>query len=254
MKSLVILLRLAGTLAFPMLAGCGHKEHGHHETGHSHGDDAQSFSGATHKEEGITLLDRTRKILGVQVQEAEETNVTKQLCFTVRVFAQETNGRALASGMLPAEEASRFQPGMPVQITLPSGQSRTGALDRIEQLPGAEAEIIVALPAPGPATGFGIFFEAAVELRGNEKATVIPREAVIRGAEGPFVYVVNGDAYLRRPVTLGIENNYVAEIRDGLRPGDSVVTKGAMDLWLIELRAVKGGQGCCPAPPVKGKT
>jgi hypothetical protein len=43
------------------------------------------------------------------------------------------------------------------------------------------------------------------------------------------------------------------EIKDGLLEGDQVVTRGAMDLWLVELRAVKGGQGCCPAPPVRGK-
>ena len=38
-----------------------------------------------------------------------------------------------------------------------------------------------------------------------------------------------------------------------IKTGDSVVTQGALDLWLIELRAVKGGQGCCPTPPARGK-
>jgi len=88
----------------------------------------------------------------------------------------------------------------------------------------------------------------------NAKATlVVPREAVIRGTSGNLVYAVNGDAYTLTWVEIGAEANGMVEITDGLFAGDSVVTRGAMDLWLVELRAVKGGQGCCPAPPKKGK-
>jgi multidrug efflux pump subunit AcrA (membrane-fusion protein) len=76
---------------------------------------------------------------------------------------------------------------------------------------------------------------------------------VIHGATGDLVYVVNGDAYLLTWVELGSESGGWVEVIDGLLAGDRVVTRGAMDLWLVELRAQKGGQGCCPAPPKKGK-
>jgi multidrug efflux pump subunit AcrA (membrane-fusion protein) len=68
---------------------------------------------------------------------------------------------------------------------------------------------------------------------------------------GDLVYVVNGDAYLLTWVELGARSGGLVEVTDGLLAGDSVVTRGAMDLWLVELRAQKGGQGCCPAPPKK---
>ena len=54
-------------------------------------------------------------------------------------------------------------------------------------------------------------------------------------------------------VQAGAEGDGLVEIRDGLLSGDSVVTQGALQLWLIELRAVKGGQGCCAAPAVRKK-
>jgi membrane fusion protein (multidrug efflux system) len=82
---------------------------------------------------------------------------------------------------------------------------------------------------------------------------VVPRKSVIRGATGDLVYAVNGNAYLLTWVELGAESDNLVEVTKGLLPGDSVVTHGALNLWLIELRALKGGQGCCPAPPKKEK-
>src|SRR6185503_4674544 len=95
---------LVGLVALAMaVVGCGDRhsdhdhEHGHeHGTGashgHSHGDDAKSFSGATYKEgEGITLLDRTRKILGIEVQEVTEKQVPTEMRFTAGVFGREAN-------------------------------------------------------------------------------------------------------------------------------------------------------------------
>lgn len=75
-------------------------------------------------------------------------------------------------------------------------------------------------------------------------ATAIPAAALVRTVKGDFVYVVNGDWFLRTPVTLGAADNSHFAVEDGLYEGDKIVTRGARELWLAELQAVNGGVGC----------
>lgn len=76
-----------------------------------------------------------------------------------------------------------------------------------------------------------------------EPATVlsVPRSAVLDGATGSFVYVVNSGAYLRTPVKVGARSADFIEISDGLYAGDIVVVTPVDQLWLAELRLTKGG-------------
>ena len=72
----------------------------------------------------------------------------------------------------------------------------------------------------------------------------IPAAALLRTVKGDFVYVANGDWFLRTPVTAGITHGDWIEIREGLYEGDIVVSAGTQALWLAELQAVNGGVGC----------
>jgi hypothetical protein len=277
-SSLNCLAPLALALA---LAGCGH-EHDHDQAdaghGHSHGDDAESFSGATHKEgTGITLLEETRKVLGVETAEVREETLPRQIRFTATVFDMSTQGTVLATGAVSTNTAALLRLGLTVEFKTTSGLTLTGVIQQLTRpLVKGETEVVVRISEPerrsptrhdsadlgqrgGPETGAplvkpGDSGEIAISITGEKAALVVPRDAVIKGTTGHLVYAVNGDAYLLTWVQVGAEANGLIEITDGLLPGDSVVTRGAMDLWLVELRAVKGGQGCCPVPPKKGKS
>lgn len=72
----------------------------------------------------------------------------------------------------------------------------------------------------------------------------IPATALLRTVKGDFVYVANGDWYLRTPVTAGTAQGNWIEIREGLYEGDVVVSAAVEALWLAELQAVNGGVGC----------
>jgi multidrug efflux pump subunit AcrA (membrane-fusion protein) len=241
------------------MIGCKPAEHGHdhdgdhgHETeSHSHGDDAQSFSGATHKEgKGITLLPETEKRLGLRLAEVKEESVAKEIEFTALVFATESNKTLLASGWLPASEAKST--GTAVKLRSATGALFDGTIAKaVKSVSTNEAEIIIRFAAKN--IPLGSFLQVTAKIESTEPAITIPREALIAGTTETFVYVQNGNAYLRTIVEPGRGNKDSVEIKDGLLEGDHVVTRGALDLWLVELRAVKGGQGCCPAPPVKGK-
>lgn len=72
----------------------------------------------------------------------------------------------------------------------------------------------------------------------------LPATAILRTVKGDFVYVANGDWFLRTPVKLGAADNASFTLKDGLYDGDTVVTQGARALWLAELQATNGGVGC----------
>lgn len=248
------------------LSGCGRSNHhsdADGEDGHSHGadgshsDSAQSFSGATHKEgTGITLLDETRQLLGIQTTDVQEQVLPRTIRIAARVFETGNNAAAamLVSGTIATNDAMFLHSGLPVQFQTTSSTTVTGVIQQVTRsLVNGEAEVIAAFATIPPALKQGDSGEVTISIPGERNVLVVPREAVIKGTSGNLVYAVNGDAYTLTWVEVGAEANGLVEIKDGLFAGDSVVTRGVMDLWLVELRAVKGGQGCCPAPPKKGK-
>jgi len=59
-------------------------------------------------------------------------------------------------------------------------------------------------------------------------AVLVPVEAVQRGVQGPFVYVVRPDKTVElRKVALGPTEGGLAPVRDGLKPGEAVIVDGA---------------------------
>jgi hypothetical protein len=252
------LLTWAATLAFALtLTGCGHKEgngkeeaHGK-DDGHGHGE--ESPSGASFKEnKGVTMTDETRKILGVEVVEVVEQKLPTQIRFNVQVFGEKhhhalrdndhTGCDVHGSGFVPPDKATVIRSGQPVQIQSRTNESLAGVVLAVTPAPSlGETEVIVGLTNATERVKPGEFLSAVITLPRENVVTVIPRAALLRTAEGTFVYALNGDAYLRTAVKIGSEADGLLEITDGLLAGDSVVTKPVQTLYLIELRATKGG-------------
>ncbi len=85
---------------------------------------------------------------------------------------------------------------------------------------------------------------AARDLPGATGVPAIPESALLHTVRGEFVFVANGDWFLRTPVEAGAAAEGWVEIRDGLYEGDVVVAGGARALWLAEIQAVNGGVSC----------
>jgi multidrug efflux pump subunit AcrA (membrane-fusion protein) len=247
-----------------VLVGCHRPDHEHKqgeqcgsEASHeqSHGEDAQSFSGATHKAgKGITLLPQTKEELGVTLDEVREEKLPLEISLTARVFSSDEQRGFQASGILPTKRVQGLKKGFPIKVQTSKGVVLDGRIGELSTpISTNETEVVVEFSADASAARIGTPVRVTVSLPANEAVTTIPKEALIKCATESFVYVQNEDAYLRTIVQPGRETADAVEIKDGLLEGDFVVSRGAMDLWLVELRAVKGGQGCCPAPPAKGK-
>ena len=82
------------------------------------------------------------------------------------------------------------------------------------------------------------------EARASGERVLVPVQALLRTSEGSFVFVQNGQRWLRTPVKIGAESVGTIQVADGLLEGDVVAVEGVWDLWLAELQAIKGGVGC----------
>ncbi|MFP4642829.1 MAG: efflux RND transporter periplasmic adaptor subunit [Spirochaetales bacterium] len=73
----------------------------------------------------------------------------------------------------------------------------------------------------------GMFARIDLIVDQREGAITVPQRAIVRRAEGDFVYVVDDDGRAeRRTVTLGFETEGRVEVTDGVSAGEEVVTRG----------------------------
>jgi multidrug efflux system membrane fusion protein len=86
---------------------------------------------------------------------------------------------------------------------------------------------------PNPALRLwpGAFVNVRMQLRMDRGVVTVPTAAVQRGPQGAFVFTLGSDDLARRhPVTIARQDETVAVVAAGLRPGDTVVTDGASRL------------------------
>ena len=205
------------------------------------------------KDQGLALTDSMKKAIALKVAEVEETKVAPSFTVALHVMAESGIQRVsfsptanVASGWLTAEQAALVKPGMDVELTTDaSGAARErGVVKGDEKAPYqtlGDFEVSVESAAPLP-TGARVL--ATFHAPAGEAVTAIPRSALLKTAEGHFVYAVNGEFYVRTPVKVGAVSDDHAEITDGLYTGDQIVVSPVMALWLAELQVLRGGRAC----------
>ncbi len=240
---------VVGSLTLAMLfAGCGKKDADHAEAGHAeHGEEGEGGgAGATFKAgRGLQFLPEVVAALDVRTAEAEERSLARNLSLTAQVFANGRSPRALA--LVSATQAVGLKPGLKAAIRPAEGTSGSSAtaeliaISRTAEQASGQVELIFALPPGLPTADLGDTITLSLAVAADSSALTVPRSALLDTATGTFVYVVNGTAYLRTPVTIGASTADLVEITDGLYAGDTVVAAPVNQLWLSELRLTKGG-------------
>lgn len=226
---LITTLAVSGLL----LVGCGKKassEAAHDHSEHAEGEEGEA-SGVTFKEgRGLQFSPEVIKALSLVTSEAEERSLSAELNLTAQVFA--IKPRVLVSARVPAEQAeslekSRFTGAKLIQIDR-SVAAATRLVDLVFELNASDT--------------YNVGDFATLALAGEPSSVLsVMKSAVLDGAAGTFVYVVNGDAFLRTPVKVGARSSDFVEITDGLYAGDVVVVTPVEQIWLAELRLTKGG-------------
>lgn len=179
---------------------------------------------------GLKFTPEVIKALELKCIEAEDRPIAGELRLTAQVF--KTSPQALASASMSLVEAEHLQ-----------SHAFTGAklvrVDRGSQSATGRVDAVFAVDrTPAPLAGDFVTLTLAFVSR---SALTVPRTALLDSAGGFFVYVVNGEFYLRTPVKVGASDANYFEITDGLYAGDIVVATPVEQLWLAELRLTKGG-------------
>lgn len=72
----------------------------------------------------------------------------------------------------------------------------------------------------------GMFVEVTMIAERHEGVPVVPREAVTERGGRKVVFVLKGQRVSRREVALGLGDDEVVEVRQGLEPGERIVVRG----------------------------
>jgi len=130
---------------------------------------------------------------------------------------------------VPSDILPRLRPGLEVRVRLPGGERElAGRVTGIDNTvdPATRA---IAMEAELPEAGVlkpGLFLSVDLVLE-KRQAVVIPEEALVLEGERAYVYVVDKQhTVTRQPVTVGERRPGIAEIREGLADGVTVVTAG----------------------------
>ncbi|MGE3309873.1 MAG: efflux RND transporter periplasmic adaptor subunit [Limisphaerales bacterium] len=254
-----------------LLGGCGRnpeaaggrdhsqeKEAGEdHDHDHEHGPDSDhgeaSHSGATFEDgKGVVVMDETRRILGVQVAEVALREIPSRIGLMLQVFGEKhrhpldpedhTGCDVHGSGFVSMESSLVVRPGQPVVLPRGTNAPLGGVVISVQKaVTLGESEIVIGVSNAMAILRAGEFVPARIDLPRGEPVPAIPASALLRASQGTFVYVVRGEAFSRIAVQVGSEADGWVEIREGLSAGERVVTQPVRTLWLIELRATKGG-------------
>jgi membrane fusion protein, heavy metal efflux system len=79
----------------------------------------------------------------------------------------------------------------------------------------------------------GNFAKVVIATGAPRRALAIPESAIVDDAGKPIAYVmIEGEAFERRPLRLGIRSNGWVEVLEGVAAGEHVVTRGAYEIKL----------------------
>lgn len=251
-------------LAALLLISCGRKENpgaraqNSEEGKGAHDDHGAEAAVASYQEgKGISLSEETKISLGLELAEVGEQAVWPTVKLTAQVYrtaseasrtyGSERQGNAYATALVSSEMAAQLKPGQKFAFVCKDNADvrHEGIVLKIDkaQVPVlGKAEALVQLPDPDQSLAVGAFVEAEVSV-GNGPRTMlgIPHSALLETSTGTYAFVQNGGFLLRTEIKTGARNKDNIEITEGLYEGDTIAVKPVEALYLIELRATKGG-------------
>ncbi|MEO7851035.1 MAG: efflux RND transporter periplasmic adaptor subunit [Rubrivivax sp.] len=168
---------------------------------------------------------------------------------------------------LPERFVARVKPGQLVEVTLDAvaGRQFTGRVEALEALveaDGRSLRVRARLDNPGQVLRSGLFARTRIVFARREGALVVPEEALVpQGGKQYLIKVVDGPNGLvsqRIEAKLGQRLPGKAEIVEGLKAGDRVVTAGqarlmrgdALPLRIVEISGTAAPRG--PADAASG--
>lgn len=178
---------------------------------------------------------KVHKSLGEQVQPGEgivEISNLDEVWIEAPIFERDLNRLA---GNVTATFTTAAYPGQEFRGVVVD----TGAV--IDERTRA-ASVVFQVPNSGRALRIGMQADVRLDAGESVTAMMIPKEAVLDNEGKKIVYVLlSGEEFQRREVMVGDEHGGKVAVLSGLQPGERVVTQGAYQIRLQELRPADAG-------------
>ncbi len=135
---------------------------------------------------------------------------------------------------VPEREIATLKAGQPVKLQVDAlpGQGFDGVVDRVAPVvdSGSGTFRVVCAFAGGDVLQPGMFGRIRVDYDKRANALVVPRVALLDDQGTPAVFAVRAGKAVRVPIKTGYTDGEWTEVREGLKPGDAVVTAGKVAL------------------------
>lgn len=146
---------------------------------------------------------------------------------------------------LYAQDANRVRPGQRIRVPSPvsTGSFVEGSIFFVSPILRESTRTGLARAALANDQGIwkpGLFITAEVILGEKQVDWLVPNEAVQWMQNQPVIFVVDDDAFQKRSVVIGEQNESHTEIVDGLRADERYVAKGAFILKAELLKGIGG--------------
>lgn len=185
-------------------------------------------AGAIEQAQRATITAPIAGVIGSRaVQDGEAVNPGQELFTVVRSDVLEL------SGQVPVDAATSIRTGQPVVFTLNAypGREFRGQVARIEPMADPatrQVGVYMQMRNPGGLIG-GQFATGRILSEQSDSGLVVPQTAIRREGSNTFVYGINGDRVVRKPVTVGTVDatSGMIQILAGLNAGDRVISAPA---------------------------
>lgn len=133
---------------------------------------------------------------------------------------------------VPKEQIEKLDKSMEVKVTVPdlNGQSFPGEISFIgAELDQDKKSVEVRVRVANPNLKIKVGMEGVAEIgiaNKTHQGLLVPPEALIRDKDKRYVYAVDGAVAEKREVVTGAYYDGQVEIKDGVRAGEVVVTRG----------------------------
>lgn len=132
---------------------------------------------------------------------------------------------------IPERYISRIRIGLPADIHLEawpehSISTRVSEISPVVDPASRTLRVKLNIPRGEPRAQAGMYAEIILTIEEKEDAVEIPADAVLRRLGSVFVFVIENDTAVRKPVVLGISQDGIVEVVEGVEAGEDVVIEG----------------------------
>jgi cobalt-zinc-cadmium efflux system membrane fusion protein len=208
------------------------------------------------KEEEVERLVQTKQFIPVLPVLSPITGQVVERAATVggavdpqdKMFHIINLSRVLVEGDIPEDRGGMIRKGQEVRVRVSTypDEAFAGRINYISDVVDPQKRTIhlwSAVPNPDRKLKPGMFARVSVITEKSHEAVAVPIRAILEEGAERFVFVQNGDEFIRQTVVLGVRDDRYVEVKEGLMPGDQVVTRGNQQLMLAQMSSGSTGGG-----------